>query len=263
MEKKIFKLLVILIVCVSVFTSCDTDAEGALYNSENKVDVAFASTQLNVDMVTSDNGKIKVAVYRGNSSTAVSVPVTLDAKTLEGGIFVLENSKVEFKAGENIAYAVLNYGNFDKISPTSQYSIILSIADSTQLSPSEINKITIKTQRKLTWKSIGSSHYYSSLFGDWDQPIEKADEGNIYRLPDCITKDYPLIFALTDDGQDLASYAIQPTGYKNATYGMVYYVIKAFSRDGNRLNFQFKPCVIYNRKYAQLFDTTQDYIDLP
>ncbi|WP_321519931.1 hypothetical protein [uncultured Bacteroides sp.] len=263
MKKNIFRLLFVLAVCASALTSCNTDAEGALYSSGDKVDVAFASTQQNVDMVASDNGKIKITVYRGNSSSAVSVPVTLDKNTLAGGIFALENSKVEFKAGENIAYAVLNYGNFDKISPTSQYSITLSIADSTQLSPSEIDQITIKAQRKLTWKSIGASHYYSSLFGDWDQPVEKADEGNIYRLSDCITKDYPLIFALTDDGQNLASYAIQPTGYKNATYGMVYYVIKAFSRDGNRLNFQFKPCVIYNGKYAQLFDTTQDYLDLP
>ena len=67
--------------------------------------------------------------------------------------------------------------------------------------------------------------YFRTFRPAWEQPILKAKEGNIYKLPDCITEGYPMVFTLSEDGQTLVNWDLQATGYKHATYGMVYFLL--------------------------------------
>ena len=87
----------------------------------------------------------------------------------------------------------------------------------------------------------------SQLFDEgWEQPIEKAAEGNIYRLPDCYFEGYPIIFSLSDDGQELIGWDIQATSYVNSDYGMVYFNATDMMREDDILYFPMQGVVEYN-----------------
>lgn len=248
-----------ILLCLVAFTSCDTDAEGSKYGISG-IEAAFASTQMNVEVGAEDNGIIKVPVYRGNTSVEASVSISMDKATIEKGTFTLNNSNVAFAKGEAIGYAELNFGSVDKLSATGKYQIILAINDKSTLSPAQCGEITVTAQRRLTWEDYGTGVYSSELFGEaWEQPILKAKEGNIYKLPDCITKGYPFVFTLSDDGQSLVNWDKQATGYKDATYGMVYFSPTGMQRQGNVLLFAMRGLV----DAGTLFSGFTETLELP
>lgn len=263
MKLYILKACAAVMLCLVAFTSCDTDAEGTNYGISG-VEAAFASTQMNVEVSAEDNGIIKVPVYRGNTSVEASVSISMDKATIDEGLFTLNNSNVAFAKGEAVSYAELNFGSVDKMSATGKYEIILTITDESILSPSQCGKITITAQRRLTWEDYGTGVYSSELFGqEWEQPILKAKEGNIYKLPDCITEGYPLVFTLSDDGQSLVNWEMQPTGYKHATYGMVYFTPTGMQRQGNALMFAMRGAVAVEGGYGILYSGFTETLELP
>lgn len=77
-----------------------------------------------------------------------------------------------------------------------------------------------------------------------DQPVLKAKEANIYKLEDCITKGYPIMFTLSDDNQELIGGDPQPTGYDKTDYGMLYFAAAGMERKGNVLSFPMQGLVI-------------------
>ncbi|MEG0463985.1 MULTISPECIES: hypothetical protein [Bacteroides] len=261
MNKYIVKLVVVLAFGIIGMTSCDSEPEGTIYNS-TALDAAFFSTQLNTELAAQDNGVIEVPIYRAGKNGEASVKVQIDSKTIDQGLFSLTSPTVSFADGESSAVAKIGF-DLSKLGVTDVYTIVLSLVDPTEASPSGVKTIKINAQRKLTWETFGTGLYTDGLFEDsWEQLIEKAKEGNIYRLPDCVVKGFPLIFILNDDGS-LASFAPQKMGYVNATYGMVYYVLNSSKRQGNTLLFNFKPCVIYNNKLTQLYNNVDCSLQFP
>ena len=106
--------------------------------------------------------------------------------------------------------------------------------------------------------------YTSELFGQaWEQPILKAKEGNIYKLPDCITEGYPMVFTLSEDGQTLVNWDLQATGYKDATYGMVYFTPTDMQRQGNKLLFAMRGAVAVEGGYGILYSGFTETLELP
>ena len=96
--------------------------------------------------------------------------------------------------------------------------------------PTNVNSITVKAQRKLTFNSIGTGTFTSNIFGEsWPQVIEKAVEADVYRLPDCYVEGYPIIFS-TDANGEIDNIAIQETGYKDDTYGMTFFVLYRYRK---------------------------------
>lgn len=238
MKKYIFNICMCLAACLTVLTSCDTDAEGTLYRASG-AEFAFPSTLMTVELTADDNGVIKVPVYRGNVNSDAVAHLSLDEATVEEGVFTLANSTVTFEEGATVAYAELVFGDLANLDPAGQYSIDITLDEEENLSPDQQDVITVKASRKLTWTYYGEGVYTSEFFDDsWDQTIEKAEEGNIYRLPSCIMTGYPLIFSLSEDGQSLEGFADQDTGYSYGSYGHVYYRCVDFVRDGNVLYFQ-------------------------
>ena len=237
-----------ILLCLAAFTSCDTDAEGTKYGV-NGVEAAFASTQMNVEVSAEDNGIIRVPVYRGNTDAEASVGISMDEATVEEGVFTLKSSNIAFAKGEAVGYAELAFGSID---------------DKDALSPSKSGEITVTAQRKLTWEDYGTGIYTSELFGQaWEQPILKAKEGNIYKLPDCITEGYPMVFTLSEDGQTLVNWDLQATGYKHATYGMVYFTPTDMQRQGNKLLFAMRGAVAVEGGYGILYSGFTETLELP
>lgn len=248
---------------LAAFTSCDTDVEGTKY-SVNGVEAAFASTQMNVEVSADDNGTLKVPVYRGNIGTDASISINIDEATAEEGIFTLSNPNIAFAKGEAVGYAELSFGSLDRLSATAKYTIVLTISDKASLSPAQLDEITVTAQRKLTWEDYGIGVYTSELFEQsWEQPILKAKEGNIYKLPDCITEGYPLVFTLSDDGQKLVNWELQATGYKHSTYGMVYFTPTGMQREGNTLLFAMRGAVAVNGGYGILYQGFTEELEMP
>lgn len=263
MTKKIIMGFATLIALMLVtLTSCDNEVTGTKMVLSDEAMYSFASSAMNSEVTKEDNGVIAVPVYRGNTEGSSSVTLTAELDDAAKEVFTLENSTVSFNPGQGVAYANLKF-NFDDLGPTDKYSITLSIAENNQ-SPSAEGTIKVSASRKLTWESIGVGHLYSDLFGeDWDQPVEKAKEGNLYRLPDAYYTGYPLVFGLSDDGQTLTNWDPQPMGYNHSTYGMVYFRASAMERKGNVLYFTIDGLVVYNGKLARLWADIPEILVLP
>lgn len=264
MKKNIFiNMLACAFAALATFTSCDTDAEGTLYTPDADACYSFASTQMNMELSADNQGVIKVPLYRGRTDKDATIAITAQMDEATQAIFTLASSSISFKSGENIAYAELNFGSIDKLGATNKYVINLSIPEE-NASPSAESSIKVQAQRMLTWESYGTGIYTSQLFGQsWEQPIEKAKEGNIYRLKDCIYEGYPFVFTLSENGQELLGWDLQPSGYKHATYGMVYFTATGMEREGNILSFPMLGAVEYNGGFAILYEGFTETLELP
>ena len=261
MKKHIFNLLASAILGLGLFSACDKDAEGEIYTGTG---FSFASTAMSAEVTAEDNGVVQVPVYRSTTEGEATVQLTIDDAAVDEGILSLTNPTVTFAAGEGVAYAELSFGSLDRLSGANRYQATLTITDASQVSVSGEATITVSVQRQLTWVNIGTGVYTSMLFGQsWEQPVEKAEEGNVYRLPDCITEGYPMVFTLSDDGQSLASWDIQATGYEDATYGMIYFTAVGMTRAGNVLSFPMQGVVEYNGGWELLYDGFTETLELP
>lgn len=264
MKKNILKSLAAgALVVMSVFTSCNTDAEGVIYNPDDIANCSFASSQMNVELTADYGGVVKVPVYRGTATGTASAQVTCSMDDEAAAIFSVSNTEVTFKEGESVGYVEVTYTSMDDLGATTKYTIDLTLADAS-LSPSAESELTLQIQRKLTWETIGVGTWYSEFFGQsWDQPVEKAAEGNIYRLPDCYYAGYPIIFSLTEDGQSLVAWDPQKMGYVDSTYGMVYFYATEMERNGNVLYFPMNGLVEYNGGLARLYSGFTEVLILP
>lgn len=261
--KILTQLAVCLAIALTIFTSCDRDAEGVIYNPNATACYSFASTQMNVEVTADDQGILQVPVYRGNVNGDASVELMVDMDEETASIFSLTSSTITFANGEGVAYAELNFGSLDNLGATTRYTISLSIPEEQQ-SPGAQGSINVQVQRQLTWESIGTGTYISELFGEsWDQPVEKAQEGNVYRLPDCIIEGYPIVFTLSEDGQQLIGWDIQAIGYEYDPYGMVYFLPTGMLRDGNVLSFPMQGLVEYNGGWGLLFTGFTETLIMP
>ena len=109
MKKYILKLTACAALSLSMFSSCDTDAEGILYES-GKTEYAFASTLQKVELLPSDGNKISVPVYRNTTVGASTVTISIEAVSENvKDLFSLVTPNVTFEDGKSMAEAVVSY----------------------------------------------------------------------------------------------------------------------------------------------------------
>lgn len=260
MRSNIIKSLSLLLLMATAFVGC-SDPEGSLYSNDSTV-YAFAGATQKVEMLASDGNKIIVPVYRGTTQGSSTLDLTLTpAKGIED-LFKLETTTVTFEEGKSIADAVITYEDINLLGVTDIYELKLSF-DQENASPTNVSSITVKAQRKLTFKSIGTGTFTSGLFGQsWPQEIEKAEEANVYRLPDCYTEGYPISFSMDENG-NIDDVALQETGYEHSSYGMTYLYCTGASKVGNVYNINAFLAVNYNGGLAQLTDEAVESIEFP
>lgn len=219
---KNFLYLTTIISLLFVASACEQKQE--VYELTDKVEASFPSTLVSYQMVVEDGNKIVVEMWRGNTKGAVSVPVTITDKT--NGVFTPEKNQFDFADGESKAYLAFSYPDLTAFGGE-KYEIEITITDENQVSPNGKATIKVSAQRKLTFKSIGKGIFTSEFYGGpWEQEVQKAEEADYYRLPNCYhnpdpkgtAAGYHIEFSVSNGK---ISFAKQPMGWKHSSYGMV------------------------------------------
>lgn len=212
MKKIVF--LTTIVGLLFTISSCEQKQE--VYQLSDKPEASFPSTLVGYKMEATDGNQITVEMWRGNTKGAASVPVTITYNT--DGVFTPEKNQFDFADGENKAYLKFTYPDINDFGGET-YVINIAITDENHVSPNGIDKIKVSAQRKLTFKSIGIGKFTSEFYEDsWDQEVQKAEEAEFYRLPDCYYKNFPIEFSAADGK---ISFSKQPMGWNHSTYGMV------------------------------------------
>lgn len=210
--KKIVFYITILALFVGV-NACKE--EGVIYEMSDGAEASFPSSIVNFQMTPEDGNKIVVEMWRGNTTGSASVPVTIENNT--GGVFTPEKEQFDFADGESKAFLTFTYPDLNDFGGE-RYEINISITDEDQLSPSGRESLSIVAQRRLTYSPIGTGTFTSEFFDEsWPQVVEKAEEADYYRLPNCYYTGFPIVF-LMEDGQ--VDFAKQAMGYNHSEYGM-------------------------------------------
>lgn len=167
------------IVAAALFTSCNKDVEGAIYNGQNNAGVSFTASTLTAVEVPASNPVFDVEIVRGNTVGAAtgSLSATLMAgKTEIPGVTV---SSYSFADGQNSTTVSVN------ISPLEvgvAGSLTLTIADA-DASVGGVKSATMKVSKAYEWKSLGKGQFYDNFFGMTSQPeILKAEGFDRYRV---------------------------------------------------------------------------------
>lgn len=241
MKKHIVNLFAFALLASGIFSSCDTDAEKTFYNAE-KVEYAFAGTLQKTEMLPEDGNKIIVPIYRNTTEGASTLNLSMEMSENAEGLFALATPTVTFEEGAGIANAEITYQDINTLGVTDVYEFELTFSEELA-SPSQVNTIEVSAQRRLTYKQIGVGTFASTIFGSedgspevWEQPIEKAEEAEVYRLPDCYFTGYPITFSLDEQGNVLP-FPDQKTGYVHSTYGMTYLNFIEANKKGNTFYF--------------------------
>ena len=215
---------------VALAFSASCAREGTLYEiPEGNPCVSFPAGTAMFEMVAADGNKFTIELWRGNTKGSVSVPVTI-----EGGEGAFTPSKSSFDFADGQAKATLDFTYPDLSAFGGEvYTINVSVTDENMVSPSGYDAITIKAQRKLTPKYLGTGTYYSDWYEDeWDQDIYTTEEApDYYILPNCWVTGTDFTFTMENGNPVWPSSFF--SGYVHSTYGSVYiYPADSYIEDG-------------------------------
>lgn len=179
------KIIYISLAIMALMLTGSCQHEGTIYDMPaDSALVSFPTDVAIFEMLAEDGNKITVDLWRGNTKGAVSIPYEIVDKT--GGVFKPAKTTFDFADGEGVAHLDINYPDINAFGGE-VYNLIFKIADENQVSPSGISELTVKAQRKLTPKFLGTGVFYSDFFEEeWEQDIYNTIEApNYYILPDC------------------------------------------------------------------------------
>lgn len=251
------KIFYISLAITALFLTGSCQRKGTIYDMpEGSALVSFPSDEAKFEMVAEDGNKITVALWRGNTKGAASVAFDVDDKT--DGVFKPAKSTFDFADGESIAYVDIKYDDINDFGGEI-YSLVLTIADEKQVSPSGIDEVTISAQRKLTRKFVGTGVYYSDWYEDeWEQDLYTTVEApNLYILPGCWVEGTDFMFTV-ENHQPIWPDSFF-SGYVHASYGNVYvYTGDVYVEEG----VMYVPVTGY-RVSAGSFGGGMEYFKLP
>ena len=167
------------IVLAALFTSCNKDNEGAIYNNQEGAGLSFTASTLVAVEVPASNPVFEVEILRGNISGAASGNVTATLKVGETELSGVTVSGYNFADGQNSTTVSVN------ISPLEVGvvgSLTLTIADA-DASVGAIKSATMKVSKAYEWESLGKGAFVDNFFGFVSEPeIMKAKGYERYRV---------------------------------------------------------------------------------
>jgi hypothetical protein len=167
------------IVAAALFTSCNKDVEGAIYNGQNNAGVSFTAATLAAVEVPASNPVFEVEIVRGNTAAAATGSVTASLKagsTVIGGVTV---SDFNFAAGENATTVKVNIAPLE-VGVQGTLTLALSDADA---SIGAVKTATIKVSKAYEWVSLGKATFVDAFVGATGNPeVLKADGFERYRV---------------------------------------------------------------------------------
>ena len=205
-----------------VLTSCNTDNEGALYNSSFQ-NVSFEVKEANQILTQEATLSIPVRLIRANASSAYTAHYTLISAN--DGIFTDANGgQVTFESGKAEATILINAANMVK---GNEYTakLKLSDADAAQadtVTNSAIDETTISIMCDYNWIAVGKGHYDSPEWWeeDYDVNIVYADgtSPKLYKIISLFEKGYDIQFTITNDNKVMVP---KQGSWKHSSYGVV------------------------------------------
>ena len=180
--KKIFFLA---LTAFALLFSASCERKGTIFEMPDDSQlVSFTAKKAIVKMFATDGNKITVALNRGNTKGAASVPFTFKS---EAEVFTPSKTTFDFADGEATATVDINYPDINAFG-SEKYEMTIEV-DETQISPSGIGELKITASRKLTPVLRGKGTFGSVyvIGKDWDQEIYNYEEvPTHYILPSCI-----------------------------------------------------------------------------
>lgn len=163
----------------ALFTSCNKDNEGAIYNNQEGAGLSFTASTLVAVEVPASNPVFEVEILRGNISGAASGNVTATLKVGETELSGVTVSGYNFADGQNSTTVSVN------ISPLEVGvvgSLTLTIADA-DASVGGVKSTTMKVSKAYEWESLGKGAFVDNFFGFVSEPeIMKAKGYERYRV---------------------------------------------------------------------------------
>ena len=185
--KSLFSMLMILSLCV--FTSCEQDNEGAIYNADNQgVSFTFNAFELSAP---ANNPIVSVPVYRAVAGDALTSSITVTTEAPG----VTAPSSISFAAGESQTTIDINLGDQLGVGQIVEITVKLNDADA---SVGGIAEATVSAYKEYVFESLGMGKFQDNwaLGGTYSVEIQKAQGFDRYRVMD------PYKEGLTNDDGD-------------------------------------------------------------
>ena len=167
------------IVVAALFTSCNKDNEGAIYNNQGGAGLSFTASTLSSVEVPASNPVFDVEIVRGNIVGAASGNLTATLKVGDKELPGVTVSGYNFADGQNSTTVSVN------VSPLEVGvvgSLTLTIADA-DASVGAIKSATMKVSKAYEWESLGKGAFVDNFFGFVSEPeIMKAKGYERYRV---------------------------------------------------------------------------------
>ena len=175
--KSLFSILMVLSLCV--FTSCEQENEGAIYNAKNQgLSFTFNAFEMSAP---ANNPIISVPVYRAvaNDAFTANITVTTDAAG------IIAPSSVSFAAGEKKASIDINLGEELGVGKIVDITIALSEADA---SIGGVSETVVSAFKEYVFETLGMGTFQDNwAFGPeflYEVEIQKAIGFDRYRVID-------------------------------------------------------------------------------
>lgn len=185
--KSLFSMLMILSLCV--FTSCEQDNEGAIYNADNQgVSFTFSTFELSAP---ANNPIVSVPVYRAVAGDVLTSSITVTTEAPG----VTAPSSISFAAGESQTTIDINLGDQLGVGQIVEITVKLNDADA---SVGGIAEATVSAYKEYVFESLGMGKFQDNwaLGGTYSVEIQKAQGFDRYRVMD------PYKEGLTNDDGD-------------------------------------------------------------
>lgn len=143
------------IVAAALFTSCNKDVEGAIYNGQGNAGVSFTAATLSTVEVPASNPVFEVEIVRGNTAAAATGSVTASLKAGSTVISGVTVSDFNFAAGENMTTVKVNIAPLE-VGVQGTLTLTLSDADA---SVGAVKAATMKVSKAYEWASLGKGTY--------------------------------------------------------------------------------------------------------
>lgn len=173
--KSLFSILMLLSLCV--FTSCEQENEGAIYDANNQgLSFTFNTFEFSAP---ANNPVISVPVYRAVAGDAFTSSITVS--TSAPG--VTAPSSVSFAAGEQETTIDINLGSELGVGVIATITITLNEADA---SVGGVAETSVSAYKEYVFESLGMGTFQDNwaLGGTYSVEIQKAQGFDRYRVID-------------------------------------------------------------------------------
>lgn len=173
--KSLFSILMLLSLCV--FTSCEQENEGAIYDANNQgLSFTFNTFEFSAP---ANNPVISVPVYRAVAGEAYTSSITVS--TSAPG--VIAPSSVSFAAGEQETTIDINLGQELGVGVIASIAITLNEADA---SVGGVSETSVSAYKEYVFESLGMGTFQDNFFFGkvYNVEIQKAQGFDRYRVID-------------------------------------------------------------------------------